>query len=368
MAASSRQEAPAQGDRFGDEYCNVLALQRGLDPAGHADSFEDLLLLETPLPWRSDLYQVAGVLPQQAIDLYALWLRRYEAGQPYNHRALLIAPDPEYSQPGYRRVMFYTRPPAAFAQFARCEYLVPEEQAGALVWALFEARDQLRSFECYRLPEDEFQRRARRDILVCTHGTIDVACARFGYPLYRHLRDEHGTNELRVWRASHFGGHVFAPTLMDMPSGHYWAYVTKPKGQQIVERSGDVGSVYSHLRGWAGLAEGFEQAADCELWRREGWEWFDYTRHSTIVAQDDSGDEPLWARVRIDFTRPDGASSACTALVTMTHTVATRPSTGDAHDHAYPQYAVTEIVTDIAPGERDLTPEAEAAAAFTAHP
>jgi hypothetical protein len=31
-----------------------------LDPAGHAGSFRDALVLETPLPWKRDIYQVAG--------------------------------------------------------------------------------------------------------------------------------------------------------------------------------------------------------------------------------------------------------------------------------------------------------------------
>lgn len=88
---------------------------------------------------------------------------------------------------------------------------------GTLAWALYEAREQLPTFERYRVPDAD----KVRDILVGTHGTIDVACAKFGYPLYRHLRDTYADEGLRVWRVSHFGGHVFAPTLMDMPTGHY---------------------------------------------------------------------------------------------------------------------------------------------------
>ena len=55
--------------------------------------------------------------------------------------------------------------------------------------------------------------------MVCTHGNIDAACARFGYPIYQQLRQNYATQSLRVWRCSHFGGHQFAPTLIDFPSG-----------------------------------------------------------------------------------------------------------------------------------------------------
>lgn len=328
---------------FAGDYCNALALARGLHPAGHADSFaEGLLLLEAPLPWRRELYQVAGALPQQVIDLYALWLQRYQAGQPYQHRAVLLAPDPHYSQPGYRRVMFYRRPTGAFAAFPMTEYLVPEAEAGALVWALYEDRAQLAAFERYRLPADNAGGQARRDILVCTHGTVDVACAKFGYPLYRYVRDEFAGDDLRVWRASHFGGHVFAPTLIDLPTGHFWAYVTAEQAQQIIGRSGEVSELAPHLRGWAGLASSFEQAADCALWQQEGWGWFDCARRGQIVAEAEAGTEgPTAASVRIDYARPDGEQGSYTAHVAITHTVATRHSTGDEGEYAYPQYAVT---------------------------
>ena len=341
MAARSKGGREGTAPAAAGEYCNVLARQCGLDPAGHADSFADLLLLETPLPWRSNLYAEAGALPQAMIDLYALWLRRWQAGEPYNHRALQIAPDPELSQAGYRRVIFYTRPPGAFAQFTRVEYMVPNAEAGALLWALYEERDRLPAFEPYRLPEPPD--RPVRDILVCTHGTVDVACARFGYPLYRHLRDRYQGDDLRIWRASHFGGHVFAPTLIDLPTGHYWAYVTEAAAAQIVGRCGDVPEVRGCLRGWAGLADGFAQAADCALSELEGWGWFDCARQAQVIAQDESAPEPQWATLRIDYTRPDGTRGVYSAEVRITHTVATRHSSGDADEYAYPQYAVSVV-------------------------
>ena len=48
---------------------------------------------------------------------------------------------------------------------------------------------------------------------------VDVACARFGYPIYRQLRDRFGYNGLRVWRCSQKWEQQFAPTLIDLPNG-----------------------------------------------------------------------------------------------------------------------------------------------------
>lgn len=324
---------------MGKEYCNVLAIQRGLDPAGHADHFDDAIVLETPLPWKSELYEVAGALPQEMIDLHACWLERYRAGQPYNHRSLFIAPDPEYSHKGYRRVLFYTRAKDAFAQFNKVEYLAPEEKLGALVWALYEARHRLGQFECYRTPEMDDV----RDILVCTHGTVDVACAKFGYPLYRHLRDAYASDRLRVWRVSHFGGHVFAPTLMDMPTAHYWAYVEEAQARQIIERQGDVTALRGHYRGWSGLDYGPLQVAERDLWQREGWAWFDYPKCGEVLAQDTTVEEPSWAEVSVTYTTPTGTEGSYTARVAVTHHIATRSATEQEKSYAYPQYGVTVL-------------------------
>ena len=88
--------------------------------------FDDAIVVEIPLPWKRNIYQQAGALPQEAVDLLELWLKRYHEGEPYRHGALMIAPDPQYSRPSFRRVMYYERPKGAFAQFNKTEYLVPE--------------------------------------------------------------------------------------------------------------------------------------------------------------------------------------------------------------------------------------------------
>lgn len=320
-------------------YCNRLAIEKGLDPAGYAGSFDDAVLIEIPLPWKKDLYQQANPLPQEAIDLMALWLQQYHEGIPYRHRPLLIAPDAEYSQPGFRRVMLYTRHAGEITAFDKIEYSVPEDELGSLLWALFEARDDLPRFEPYRTTEAD----TLRDILVCTHGTVDAACAKFGYPLYNDLRRNYADENLRVWRVTHFGGHVFAPTLMDMPLGHYWAYVEEAQARQIVQRSGAVAALRGHYRGWAGLVSGFMQAAERELWQQYGWDWLAYRKSGEVLAQDPDEEHPAWAEIRIRYTTPEGMQATYEARVEVQHHIETTPSTGYAETYNYPQYVVTQL-------------------------
>lgn len=318
-------------------YCNRLAIEKGLDPGGTAGSFDDAVLIELPLPWRKNLYEPGGPLPEQAVQLMALWLQRYHETGEYRHRPLLIAPDDAYSRAGYRRVMFYQRSENAIAAFDKVEYSVPQDELGALLWALFEARHDLPRFARYRTPEAD----RIRDVLVCTHGTVDAACAKFGYPLYNELRRNYADEGLRAWRVSHFGGHVFAPTLMDMPTGHYWAYVEHAQARQIVTRSGDVATLRGHYRGWAGLKGGFLQAAERDLWQFHGWDWFHWTKRGETLAQDADEDNPAWAQVRIHATAPDGTAYAYDLRVEVTNHVETITTTGTDRTYNYPQYAVT---------------------------
>jgi hypothetical protein len=317
-------------------YCNILAIEKGLDPAGYAGSFDDAILMEIPLPWRKNLYEQADPLPQQAIDLMELWLEHYKQTGEYRHRPLLIAPDKEYSRDGFRRLMFYTRQGGSIAQFDKVEYSVPTDEMGELIWALYQAQDNLPHFEQYRVQKDDYI----RDILVCTHGTVDAACAKFGYPLYNDLRQNYANDDLRVWRVSHFGGHVFAPTLMDMPTGHYWAYVEEAQARQIVERSGSVGVMRGHYRGCAGLRSGFMQAAERELWQEYGWEWFTYRKSGEILAQDSDETNPVWADVQITFELPDGKAETRRMRVEVRYHVETIATTGYTDTHKYPQYVV----------------------------
>ena len=86
--------------------------------------------------------------------------------------------------------------------------------------------------------------------MVCTHGAVDAACAKFGFPIYRQLRRlaDESNGQVRVWRVSHFGAHIFAPTLIDMPEFRYWGYVEREEAPMIVNRNGSVLRLRNHYR------------------------------------------------------------------------------------------------------------------------
>lgn len=70
--------------------------------------------------------------------------------------------------------------------------------------------------------------------LVCTHGKRDKCCAKFGYALYKSLREAEGDGDARVWQSSHVGGDRFAANLLCFPHGLFYAHVTEDAGREIV--------------------------------------------------------------------------------------------------------------------------------------
>jgi hypothetical protein len=102
--------------------------------------------------------------------------------------------------------------------------------------------------------------------LVCTHGTRDRCCAKWGMAVFDALREHEGE---RVWQCSHLGGHRFAPTFLTLPSGLLWGRVEQ--GELAALRASlAVGrlSSLSKLRGRC-CHPRVVQAAECLLRERE---------------------------------------------------------------------------------------------------
>jgi hypothetical protein len=120
------------------------------------------------------------------------------------------------------------------------------------------------------------------DLHVCTHGTVDAACGRYGVPVYQAL----GGAGVRAWRTGHFGGHRFAATAVDLPSGLLWAHLTPELAVQVARREVTPAQVAGHLRGHAGLPP-LAQLLDRHLLVQHGWDWLNRARSATVEAHPD---------------------------------------------------------------------------------
>ncbi len=312
-----------------DRLCSLVSKANGEDPIGTAKAVETRLIVEMAQPWQRD---VLGSR-RSAEGLRLLVEGAQERGLLDGFSAIL--PDHEYSRKDHTRFLFLRKPPGPFAVFEKEDFLVPDGELVAVIEALLEGSDGLSRFERYR--QDTV---GVREILVCTHGSRDVCCGKFGYPLYDLLRRRHAANgKLRVWRTSHTGGHRFAPTLIDYPEGRLWGHLEPWAAERITARRGPVSDLRPFYRGWSGLGSPFEQVAEREIFAREGWAWTGYLKEGGILTSD--GDR---AEVRIAYESPDGAvSGAYQATVETAGTVMTLERSGDRELTEVKQYRVVRL-------------------------
>ncbi|MGW0734383.1 TIM barrel protein [Streptomyces sp. NPDC002851] len=257
------------------QSCSLVARAAAEDPIGTARPFDRYLMLELPLPWPpgmgTPVWETDRVPAPLRAALRTATRRTEERG--LTMKTFAAAPDPEYSAPDLMRVIRFDRTPGPAAPLTRVEHHIPADQAPALIHALFpenpaEEPTTLAPFTAYR------ETTPHRDLAVCTHASVDACCGTRGYPFYQRLRQAHGsTGTVRVWRISSFGGHRFAPTLVDLPEARYWGNLTPDRMAQLVDRTGHPADLMDLYRGWACLPHPGEQVLERELFRTYGWDW-----------------------------------------------------------------------------------------------
>ena len=318
-----------------DRLCSVYSAANKEDPGGSAPSWKRCLVMELEEPWEKEVAQT-GHFPPMVSSVLDNAERR---GIPT--RLQCMTPDEEFSVEGHSRVIYFSRPDGPFTAFHKEEYVVPVDEVGPLAEALLEQRETLGRFEDFRQDTSQF-----RDILVCTHGSYDVCCATFGYPIYEVLRSHYVPqmpDSLRVWRVSHIGGHRFAPNLVDMPEGRNWVRMDQDALGALITRSGPVSELRRFYRGWIGLDTPYEQMVEREAFMREGWGWTGRSVSSRLIVEDGQGQ----AEVRLESAGSDGSGpSAYAATVERTGTAQTIDCVSGESATEYPQFTVSRLVEE----------------------
>ena len=285
-------------------FCSVVSKANGEEPIGTAPIGDRWLIIEMKLPWTREL-----LFSSDLGKLLFPEIEELNVKCGVKLRPMLISRDRKYSRSGYTRILYYARPgDRLFAKFNKQEFIVPEAEVISLVTAIIKQLknepNNLPDFQQYRQQTSHI-----RELLICTHGNIDAACAKFGYPIYQRLRSDCAaisSSNLRVWRCSHFGGHQFAPTLLDLPEGRYWGHLELEVLELLVRRNGSISELYPFYRGWAGLSK-FPQIVEREIWLKEGWNWLKYHQAGQTISTDETNNNST--QVRIDFARQDESIS-----------------------------------------------------------
>jgi hypothetical protein len=272
-------------------FCAEESRQLGEDPIGTGDHYyQTYIFVECPIPWKKDEFGSKSI-PD---NLKALQAEIYEQFPPIR---LLLIYNEKLWQENFTRLLIYRRQDNFPNRYQKQECLLTN---------IKEAVPIVKEY----LLNGNFPNQAitteTRDIFVCTHGSHDKCCAKYGYPFYRQASAtvaDLSLNHVRVWQASHFGDHRFAPTMMDFPEGRYYARLDRDSFTSVLTRTGDIHCFKNIYRGWSILPEP-AQFLEREMIFLHGWNWFDYKVAATVIEQKD---DISFSRIEINFEKPDGS-------------------------------------------------------------
>ncbi len=259
------------------------------DPIGTGVQRNCYVLIECPPPWKANEFTSKAV-PEN------LRLFEEEFYEVKPDGILLFIHNEKLRSEGLTRIIIFT-PVSGFTQgYAKQEIHVPSLEDVATV-----LRDWLAGKDIGGRDINPHV----RDILICTHGAVDKRCGKCGIPFFRQANAvvaDLKVESVRVWQSSHFGGHRFAPTVLDVPQCRYYAWLDASSFAAILTYNGDINCLQSIYRGWAILPYP-AQAMERELIFQHGWEWFNYKVACHIVEQ---SEDECFHRIELSAISSDG--------------------------------------------------------------
>lgn len=225
-------------------FCAELAGAWGEPLPGTAGGTRAWLLVEHPGPWGSD---------PVARGTHPVLAARLRGAVEQGVRVLLVRRHGRYRPRGRWCALAWSGEGGPWME--RRRVTDPEELAAVDVEALASGRRP-----GFGRPD------ASPVFLVCTHGSKDACCARFGRPAVAALT---GRVRGHVWESTHVGGDRFAANLVCLPHGLYFGRLD-PQGCLRAARAYAAGRLdLDHYRGRSGLPSPV-QAAEGHVRRREG--------------------------------------------------------------------------------------------------
>jgi hypothetical protein len=311
-------------------FCAQESLEARENPIGTAGTAAIYILVECPPPWTRNALD-SKPIPANLRALEEELLDRDPPGY-----ILLIYSD-RLSSASHTRCLIFAQNSGLTNDYSKKELYLPQIEDVAPVVKDYLAGKSLR-FEL----EDE---NSSRDILVCTHGSHDRCCAKYGNVFYRQALETVASLSLksvRIWQTTHFGGHRFAPTAIDFPEGRYYARLDRESLASILTKTGNLESLKHLYRGWSVLPWA-AQFLEKELMLEHGWDWFDYRVSGRTIQQNE---DESFNRVELIFESSDKVINAYQADVVIDESKALylRGSCHNEESNECPQYVVKNIL------------------------
>ncbi|MBF2070512.1 sucrase ferredoxin [Fischerella thermalis] len=310
-------------------FCSDNSRTAGEDIIGSVGNHQTYVLIECPTPWAAEAFHSRWV-PE---NLRTLVEEVKRAKLPI--KFLLIANNLSHKSDS-TTLLIYQQQEGLTYGFSKREYKLENiQQAAAVIKKYLWSRNS---------GGYELDTNSTRDILICTHGSHDKCCSRYGNPFHFHATNivaDLKLDNVRVWKSSHFGGHRFAPTCIDFPDGRYYGNLNQDLFKSIVTRTGDIQSLEKAYRGW-GILPSSIQVVERELMLRYGWDWFNYKVVGRMIEQ--SADKKT-IRAELIFEKPDGSQYNYQARLVKdeTKTVELKSSCNAKQESVFVKYAVASL-------------------------
>ncbi len=312
-------------DKF---FCSDASKCAGEDIIGSGSNYQTYILIESCLPWESEAFNSKEISPNLKDLIEEVELSKQ------NIRFLLINSDRTKCADRRKVLIYDSKHEELFGGYAKQEFNAD---------SIDKVAEIVNSYLAGKVPDCETENKQTRDILVCTHGSHDMCCAKYGNPFYaqaKALVSELELHDVRVWRSSHFGGHRFAPTAIDLPDGRYYGNLDRASFQSILTRTGDLECLNKVYRG-SGILPNPIQVLERELILRYGWDWFNYKVASKILDLNAENDTFL---AEITFEKADGTYTYRADLVKdETKTIRLKGSCGAKKESEFVKYSVENL-------------------------
>ncbi|RLP12425.1 sucrase ferredoxin [Propionibacterium australiense] len=242
--------------------CSTIARASGEQLIATATPYDRFVLVEVQAPWPDDMRTPPWMRSDWSPERVGALNRAIAGAEAAGVRAkfVALAPDRQYSVPGNPRAIILERHAGHCIRWVRQEFFLGEE----------DGLDQMCAVAGGPLGQDGFRVGRVRELLICAHGQVDSCCGRLGVRLHRAARQMlGGDTTTRVWRCSAIGGHRFAPTALDFPSGRMWGHLVEDD-LPVLLTGREIDPIWDRYRGAVGLDTRAEQAVEGELLRRYG--------------------------------------------------------------------------------------------------
>ncbi|MBE9213610.1 sucrase ferredoxin [Plectonema cf. radiosum LEGE 06105] len=308
-----------------EESCEVKE-----DPIGCALNRRYYVLLEFPPPWTSD------PLDKKALSGKLKGLKAVINEEVELFLRLVFIYNPNYHETGYNRLIIYYHQEEIFSNYVKKEFLLTDINDAVPIIEKCIKGETLES------SDNNIQ---TRDILVCTHGSHDKCCAKYGNPFFRQALatvEDLSLSDVRVWQSSHFGGHRFAPTMIDLPEARYYGRLEPKSFAAILTRTGDIECFKNVYRGW-GVLPWQVQFLERELMLNYGWKWFNYQVQGWVIKHNE---DETFNQVEICFKTPDCMTNTyrCNVIEDKTKTIYTKGECCNSKLTKIPQFKITNLL------------------------